>query len=171
MQNFGRGIEIERKFVIRMPDVELLRAHIGHIELEIEQIYLPTIGGVTHRIRRAKSGGVLRYYETKKTRIDKMSVVEEEREISADEYSALAEEIDSETSPIYKTRHKLPFGGRILEIDIYDKWKTSAVLECELPTRECEVPLPDFIEIIKEVTGEREYSNAAMAKIFPPELK
>jgi CYTH domain-containing protein len=43
-------------------------------------------------------------------------------------------------------------------------------METELESREETVIYPDFIKILREVTGEKRYSNAGMAREFPEEL-
>jgi CYTH domain-containing protein len=43
-------------------------------------------------------------------------------------------------------------------------------METELEYRDEEVILPSFIKILREVTGDRSYSNAGMAESFPPEI-
>ena len=43
-------------------------------------------------------------------------------------------------------------------------------MEIELPCRDIEPILPDFIKIIKDVTGIKGYSNHAMSKSFPKDL-
>ena len=57
----GKHYEIERKYLIRYPDVALLRAQKGVEEWEITQIYLTVSGpGETRRIRQIVSGGEIR---------------------------------------------------------------------------------------------------------------
>lgn len=170
MSELVRGVEIERKFVIVMPDVARLATECDYTVSEIEQIYLRGSKGTTRRVRRRRMGDVTRYYETVKTRIDKMSVIEDEGEITEAEYTALTAEILEGTTPIHKTRHTFSYRGITVEIDIYDGWERTCILECELPSREYELVLPDFIEVVREVTGEKEYSNASMAREFPKEL-
>lgn len=164
------GIEIERKYVIRMPSIEKLMAECGFASSAITQIYLNSGAGVTHRVRKREFSDGVRYYETRKTRIDKMSAVEDEREISGEEYAQLSKNIKMGTSPITKTRYTFLSRGKLIEIDVYPEWKNTCILETELTDREEEVKLPDYIEIIKEVTGCFEYSNASMARSFPKEL-
>lgn len=170
MSELVRGVEIERKFVIAMPDVARLVGECGYTVSEIEQIYLGGSEGTTRRVRRRRMGDVTRYYETVKTRIDRMSVIEDEGEITEAEYTALAAEILEGTTPIHKTRHTFLHNDLTIEIDIYDGWQRTCILECELPSREYELVLPDFIKVVREVTGERAYSNASMAREFPKEL-
>jgi CYTH domain-containing protein len=163
-------LEIERKYVIEMPEVSVLVMREGYTVSEIEQTYLESAAHVTHRVRSRRYEGGTVYTETKKVRIDKMSVYEDEREISEREYLDLLAKRKQDTVTLRKTRHTFDYLGQIFEIDVYPEWRKSAILETELGSRETVVEFPDFIMIIKEVTGEKKYSNAAMSREFPKEL-
>ena len=166
----SKQIEIERKYVIKKPLPEVMKMQPEYTESEITQVYLTSEAGVTHRVRKRVFDGDSVYTETKKTRIDRMSAVEEEREISAETYSSLCERMDEETQPVIKKRYTFFYDGVTFEIDVYPEWERTAIMETELENREVSVKIPEFIEIVREVTGERGYSNAAMAHSFPPEL-
>lgn len=164
---FGENIEIERKFVIVIPEKEVL-ARFEYSD--ITQTYLLSNPGVTHRVRSRIFADKIIYTETKKIRIDKMSCVEDEREITREEYENLLLIANTEQTPIKKRRYIIPFDGRTFEIDIYEKWHRTCIMEVELPTRAEEVEFPPFIRIVREVTGEKAYSNASMSAHFPPEI-
>ena len=163
-------IEIERKFVIAMPDVSALSAIDGYSASDIDQTYLSSAPHVTRRVRARSYSDHTVYTETKKVRIDKMSALEDEREITESEYADLLREIAEGTVTLRKTRHTFPYFGRTVEIDIYPDWQKSCILEVELKSEDEELILPDFIRVIKEVTGDRRYSNASMSREFPTEL-
>ncbi len=169
MAELSRGIEIERRFIIELPDICALEKMDKYTVSEIVQTYLASEEGTTRRVRKRTTLGTTRYYETVKTRIDKMSVIEDEGEISAEEYEALLPLISEGTRPIIKTRHAFPYNRKTVEIDVYPEWQRSAILEVELSSRDEEIVLPDFIRIIREVTGDRRYSNAGMSREFPIE--
>ena len=169
--DFVNNVEIERKYVIRLPDPEILKAQEGYTVSEICQIYVSSEPRVTHRVRSRKYEDKTVYTETKKVRINKISAFEDEREITEDEFSALALQIAKDTAPVVKTRHTFIYGNQTFEIDVYPQWKSTAIMETELDSEEKDVDIPDFIEIVIEVTGERAYSNASMSRVFPPEIK
>lgn len=169
--DFKTNIEIERKYIIKMPNVALLSEQQEYTKSDILQIYLSSPKGETHRVRRRAYSDRIEYYETRKIRIDAMSVTELEGIISKESFDELSKSMDSATAPITKTRHTFLYKGQIFEIDVYPEWKTTAIMETELSSREEQVEFPPFIEIIREVTGEKEYSNAAMSKRFPTEIK
>lgn len=163
-------IETERKFIISKPDLAVLRAQAEYTSSDIVQIYLVSSPRVTHRIRsRTYPGGTV-YTETTKMRISGMSAYEDEREITEAEFVSLSEQIDPDTTPITKTRHTFVHGGQLFEIDVYPNWHTTAIMETELDSEDTAVEIPDFISIIKEVTGIRAYSNASMSRVFPTEI-
>lgn len=169
MSDFKCGIEIERKYIIGIPTPADMATMSDYSADSITQTYLVSLEGVTRRVRRRESASVVKYFETVKRRIDGMSAHEEEREISREEYTSMLSEIADGTRPIEKVRHTFIYRGQCFEIDVYPEWKRSAILEIELPSRTQSVEFPEFIRVIREVTGIREYSNASMARKFPTE--
>ncbi len=163
-------IEIERKYIIEKPSVSDMQAMADYTSSDIVQIYLKSAPAVTRRIRSRSFADKTVYTETVKVRIDAISANESEREISAEQFAELSGEIAQGSRPLRKTRHTFSYGRHTVEIDVYPEWENTAVLEVELRGRDECVLLPDFINIIKEVTGDKRYSNASMSRSFPEEL-
>lgn len=166
MQNH---IEIEKKYIIEKPDPEVLWRTEGCKSTKIVQIYLESPIGKTHRIRKRTDDGVSVYTETVKVRIDRMSAFEDEREITEERFVELSAKIKQGTRPIEKTRVSFPYRGRVIELDFYPEWKRTCIMEIELEKRDGETEIPPFIRILRDVTGERAYSNASMSHAFPKE--
>ncbi len=164
-------IETERKFIIRIPKTSDMRGCEKYSCSAIEQIYLPSSAGITHRIRHRLTAGKSVYTETVKTRISAMSCIEEEKEIAREEYSRLKGERDKNRRIVKKNRHTFLFGGQLFEIDIYPFRKNSCVMETELKNESDRPALPPFVRVIKEVTGDHRYSNAALASRIPDDWK
>ena len=164
-------IEIERKFIIKMPDLERIKNEENYTSSAIIQIYLASDNNVTRRIRKRVFSGSVHYTETTKIRVDKMSAIEREREISASDFELLSKSMRIGTFPISKVRHTFDYLGLTFEIDVYPEWKSTAVLEVELKERDIAITFPRSVEIIREVTGDKAYSNASMAMNFPKELQ
>ena len=163
------AIETERKFIIKMPDISELSVMEKYTSDEIEQIYLPSAEGRTHRVRSRRTKDGVVYTETEKIRISAASAIEKEGEISEARFNELRRTILHGTAVIKKTRHTFVYGGQVFEIDIYPQWKSSAIMEAELPSEDTALEIPEVITVIREVTGNKAYSNAAMARSFPPE--
>lgn len=164
-----KKLEIERKYIIEMPDLSVLMAQSEFTATEIEQIYLASGKGVTHRVRSRKGISGTVYTETKKIRVSRLSAVEDEREITLSEYQSLSKMIKDGTRVIKKTRYTFLFDSQLFEIDVYPEWECTAIMETELDDEGRSVNMPDFIKIKREVTGVRAYSNAAMSHEFPTE--
>lgn len=165
------GMEIERKYLIRMPDEAKLRAMPGCVVWDIVQTYLDNGGveGLTKRLRSVVSGGETHYIYTFKQRVNALTCEERERELSADTYRQLLNEADTALHPIKKRRFRIPHAGQLMEIDIYSFWSDRATLEIELE-REDELPhIPDWLDVVRELTGEDAYKNRCLAAYVPME--
>lgn len=160
------GYEIERKFLIRRPAADWLEANCQGSD--IIQTYLKTEAtGHSDRVRRRAGKDGVVYTHTVKRRINDLRREEQEREISEREYLALLQRADPERRSIEKRRYVLAYEGKDFEIDVYPFWQDRAVMEIELADEAEAVKLPPEIEIIKEVTQDRRYTNAALAREIP----
>jgi len=154
-------IEIERKFLIRKPSDELLAKIEGITKLKILQTYLRSNDSYTERrIRQKGDGKTFSYFYTEKKNISNMSRSETERKISQEEYLALL--MEGEKS-IRKDRYCFISQNQYFELDIYPLWEDEAILEIELTSENQEVIIPDWIEVIQEVTDNQKYKNYNLA--------
>ena len=157
-------LEIERKYLIKYPDTRLLSEIAGVHMSTIVQTYLDPETHPHARVRARTENGHTVYTHTVKTPVSALTRIEDEREISFAEYEALRAEADKASAPIYKTRYNLPFEGFVFEIDIYPFWDDVAVMEIELPSEDKAFTVPDFIEVIREITDDKAFSNRSLAK-------
>lgn len=164
-------IEIERKYLIRMPDEAQLATLPGCEIWEIDQTYLTDGGdGSTRRVRRVCCRGDERFFRTWKWHINEMSNREEEEQISRERYVALLREADTNLKTIHKRRYRIPYAGQMLEVDIYAFWQDRATLEVELSDEKQTVCFPEYLQLVRELTGERAYKNRYLAERVPMEV-
>lgn len=163
-------IETEHKYIIKMPSLEALSEMAGYYSDDIVQIYIPSEIGATHRIRSRRGRGRVIYTETEKIRIDKMSSVENEREIGESEFIALSKTMLEGTRPVVKTRHTFEYRAQIFEVDVYPEWDKFAIMEAEVQDARVTFDIPDAIEVVREVTGDGRYSNASISRFGLPTL-
>ncbi|HQC54693.1 MAG TPA: hypothetical protein PKX91_03105 [Clostridia bacterium] len=156
------GIEIERKFLIRYPDINLLEK-IG-AKTEIEQTYLASDDDIARRIRKTTERGVSAYFYCQKQDITPRKRTEEEVLITESKYYELLDE--AITGTLKKTRYNIPFLEFNLEIDVYPFWDDRAILEIELSFENEEIQFPNYIEVIGEVTEELLYRNISLARMY-----
>jgi|GEM_PF-31222 len=162
--------EIERKFLIRRPDLTLLENMPNCSEVDIIQTYLCSDQpNLEVRVRQRGKDGNYIYTETVKKRISKMKRVETERRITQREYLTLLMNADTKRRQIRKVRYCLTANNHYLEIDIFPFWQKIALLEIELSDENQQINLPDFIEVVREVTDDMRYTNRALAEFIPYE--
>lgn len=159
--------EIERKYLIAMPDAVFLAAQPGCEVWEIEQIYLTAEPGTTRRIRRVKENGEERWYRTVKRRLSALTAAESEGQIAREEYERCRLERDPGKQPILKMRYRIPYEGQVLEFDLYPFWSDRAVLEIELESEAQLAQIPAWVRVLKEVTEDYRYKNVRLAMEIP----
>lgn len=160
--------EVERKYLIKMPDLHFLESLPLCRKVDITQAYIITPEGRA-RIRARGEGGQTQYFKTVKRTISALTRVEEEHRLTKQEFDDLMLFADKKRKAIVKSRHCLLWNATYFELDVFDFWKTQAFLEVELLDESDEVRLPDFIEVIRDVSGDDRYRNSALAKEIPAE--
>jgi CYTH domain-containing protein len=158
------GVEIERKFRLReAPSEATLAAHAA-VPRRLEQVYLaePPAGRRIRRIEHAD--GSVEHRLTRKERLRAYAFHEEEQRITEDHYEALLLEADPDRRPVRKTRHVVPHGSQVLEIDVFDRPSGLVLVEVELAHDDEAVTLPDWLGEWREVTGDPAYLNANLAR-------
>jgi len=160
------GFEIERKFLIAMPDPAFLQSCDSS---EITQTYLIGEENTTERVRKRVYPDRCEYTHTVKRKINDMRRIEDEHEINEAAYTALLERADAARHVIRKTRHCFTHSGRLWELDVFPFWKDRAFLEIELADEEEAFTLPPGIHLIREVTDDPRYTNAALSFEIPNE--
>lgn len=161
--------EVERKFLIKMPDLEKLNELSNVQKVEILQTYLKEtgVGNVNDeevRVRQRGDGTTFMFTKTIKRKISGLKRVEIERKISSEEYLKELMNADTSLHQIRKTRYCISYKNSYLELDVYPFWDDKAILEVELVNEDDEFHIPEFIEIIKEVTDNEVYKNYNLAK-------
>lgn len=146
--------EIERKFLVRKLPEDLA----SHPSTEISQGYLVSMDdGLQVRLRK-KSG---QYSLTYKRGLGN---VREEREVAltAEQFATLWPATAGKR--LVKTRYEIPFGDRVVEIDLYGgKHEGLIVAEVEFDDEESAINFrpPDWLG--DDVTGDPRYSNQLLA--------
>lgn len=161
------GMEIERKYLIAMPEETVLAR--AESRSEITQIYLAGEKGCSERVRCRKYPERTVYTHTVKKHVTAVTRIEDEHEISEQDYRTLCLRADPERCVIEKTRYVLPYLGQEFELDVYPFWTRQAVLELELTSEEQPIEFPPELRILRELTEDKRYTNASLAREIPAE--
>jgi CYTH domain-containing protein len=161
----GRGIEIERKYLLSGPPSEAELAALGARPTRLEQVYLRSSDGWVRRVRRVESHGHSRYILTRKR--DREGIVRDEIEadLSPEEYGRYVADADPARRVIRKVRHVIRHGRWTLELDVFSEPPGLVLLEVELDDAEDVPDLPAQIaaRIVREVSTEPAYANYRLA--------
>lgn len=151
-------IENERRFLVGRIDPTAIP--VKTVSQDIEQVYLAD----GSRLRRRD--GIIT--ATKKTpRTDGgAGVVERERRISRREYEQLLAFKAGDKGVIRKRRTMFMWEGICMELDSFlnEELGGLQILEVEIDDDEASVSIPDFIPVVKEITGDSSYANASLAR-------
>ena len=159
--------EIERKFLIRRPEHRWLEQHAQGSK--ISQTYLKAAYGESARVRKRVYEDHVSYTHTVKQKLSDLRRIEKEREIARDEYEALLAQADPDRRTIEKERWVLKYQNQAFEIDLFPFWSKQAYMELELNAEDQHIDFPPDIEVLREVTGDKRYTNSALAKTIPAE--
>lgn len=164
--------EMERKFLIKKPTKQQLAKLNCTSVTEITQTYLRIVSNDSSSIceQRIRKRGTEKigysYYFAEKLE-DKNSPikrVKRERIISSKEYETFRSNTSNELYTLHKTRYCFVYENQFMELDIYPFDTRRAIVEVELNSLSDPVTLPDFLDVIKEVTDDEYYKNHNLAK-------
>ena len=150
-------VEIERKFLIKKPNIEAISKLYPVAVCDIFQFWLSE-NSLNVDERRVRSYGIdnnYTYYYTEKKQYNEGRIEIEER-ISEKEYLRFLPDMKSK---LRKKRYCIVYNSQYIKLDIFDFDQDMAIVEVELSDITEEVNLPDVFEVIKEVTNDKKYLN------------
>ena len=155
--------EIERKFLVEMPDINLLESMANCEKVNIVQTYLKSSDSEEVRIRQRGIDGNYTYSKTRKITINNIKRIEIEERLSQEDYINELLNADPSRGQIIKTRYCLCYDNQYFEIDIYPFWNDKAIVEIELNDEKQAIKLPPFLNLIDEVTDNQDFKNSSIA--------
>ena len=154
----------KRKYLIAMPDVELLVQERRAAAVEMMQTYLVSAkADIVRRIRQQYTGADYLYFYTEKRTAEDGRHWVTERPISQKEYIAYLMESDLSMHAVRKTKYRFSYADRRMEIDVYPFSRDRAILFVYGKT-DTAPRLPEELLLIREVSGDPEYKNSALAR-------
>ena len=151
------------KYLIAMPDVDMLVTKYGAIATEMMQTYL---AGVTplaeRRVRQQRSGTEYLYFYTEKRVGEDGKRWVTERPISEKEYIRYLMESDLTLRAVRKTKYRFQYAGRPMEIDVYPFSAEKAILFAYGAGHDG-AALPEELKVLRDVTDDADYKNRRLA--------
>ncbi len=165
-------LEIERKFLVKFPTSWSALSEMFDDLVDVKRIsqtYLkPEPGEQAARVRKTVKGLTgdteTEYHFNQKKPVDTGVHEETEREIDKSEYQKYLKQSNPQKVPVEKTRFVFKYNDQTFELDVFKgPLKGLAILEIELEDKNDTVELPPFLQVIKEVTEDKRFTNFALA--------
>lgn len=157
-------LEIERKFLLKsVPNL------LADQVVEIEQFYFKNDSGIWERARSwSPNNSKKKYIHTIKKTVSKGVNIEDEHDLTKKEFNLFKDKCYktiNESKYIKKIRHIYKDGHLKWEIDDFNYSCNLIIAEIEIPTKDYQVVIPDFLKdlILLEVTGLKPFSNRSLA--------
>lgn len=159
-------VEIEDKFLLRSFVSE--RLPVPYEKVYITQTYLISDNKVvTERVRKRVWRDGVSYIHTAKEPARGGGRIERERFISHHEYCTLLGRRDPRRRTLEKIRHCFLWSAQYFEVDVFTNLPRPLILcEREKTTISETTVLPPFLDVVRDVTNEREYSNSSIALVI-----
>jgi CYTH domain-containing protein len=152
------------KYLIKMPDLDALKKIYNPVSFEMMQTYLRATNPQVERIIRQQStGSEYLYFYTEKRNKSDTERWETEKPISEKHYIKYLMECDTQLRPVIKTRYCISYKGQNFDIDIYPFSRSKALLEIKVPTPDTPIELPPELQLIMDVTNNKNYKNRQLA--------
>lgn len=162
------SLEIERQYLVKMPDIAQLISLFHAEKTDIIQTYLKTNDKYEEkRIRQRSKHKGYAYFLTQKRTISPLTKIGTEKRISEEEYLSLLSEADTSLNQICKERYCFVYNNLYFELDVYPFWKDYAILEIELTTENQKIDFPAVITVVKEVTDDPDFNDYSLSKRIP----
>ncbi|MBA3984989.1 MAG: hypothetical protein H0X63_00045 [Flavobacteriales bacterium] len=157
-------LEIERKFLVKSLPLSVDYSDI----ITIDQYYLKNIEGIWERVRTWHSrSGTLKWIHTIKKTISKGVNLEDEKEITEEEYNTFVTRCKNGESGRFlsKKRYLYLDNGLTWELDVFTSNIALIIAEVELPKKNFKLEIPKFIEeiLLLEVTALKQFSNRSLS--------
>lgn len=158
-----KPFEFKKRYLIKYPDISLLEQMEYVEKVEIEQTYLKSDNDEKIQIRKRGIDGEYIYYQTR-TRVQGGQLLQVEKHISKSEYEEKLNRADPTRNKLYRTHYCISENNQYIEIDIYPFWDDKAILNIDLLDANDEIHIPDYIQVIEDITNNKEYLNSELSK-------
>lgn len=159
-------LEIEKKYLVGAFSLSDLPSTTQKVD--IVQYYLKSnLPNSVERIRARSQWGATAFYYTVKQDIRPGVRIEEEWQITSDEYTKALRKVDQDFARIEKTRYCFVWQNQYFELDVFGKPNGLCLLEIELTEEKETVALPPFLGTdLVDVTDNPRYSNREIARLY-----
>ena len=160
-----KPVEKFNKYLVNVNEalLERIKNEANYSSAQIEQFYLVSPNGLERRIRKRTRNNNDFYSFSEATYLSSNERIKTDKVLSSRQYYDYMSEIDKKLNPINKQRHSFIVNDSFYKLDIFDFDKTKGILSLQVAAGD-EVYIPDYIEVIKEVSNDEKYKNYYLAQ-------
>ncbi|MGI6607486.1 MAG: AAA family ATPase [Erysipelotrichaceae bacterium] len=161
-----KPIEIFKKYLVEVNDgvIEKVKSKANVSYVHILQHYLKSDEGIERRIRKREKDGSTLYYYSEATQLTPNTRVKRDRIISERQYADYRAEINHQLNIVDKERYGFIENNRFFKLDIFSFDNSKALLSVQIPSENEKIIIPEYFNVVKEVTDDVNYKNYYLAK-------
>lgn len=164
----GQAKPIERfsKYLIEVNDelLQQLAKQDNYSTSHIVQHYLTSDNGFERRIRLRERDGDVLYSYSEANYLSTNERIKVDRVLTERQYNDYKHQIDKSLNVTDKMRYSFINNDNFFKLDVFNFDTSKGILSTESTADESEVKIPEFINVIKDVTGNVNYKNYHLAK-------
>ncbi|MCR4633686.1 MAG: AAA family ATPase [Erysipelotrichaceae bacterium] len=164
----GEGAPVQKfnRYLVEVDDevLERFTKEANYSTSHIVQHYLRSDNGYERRIRSRECGPDVLYTYSEANYLSTHERVKVDRVLTERQYKDYFHQVDPELNVIDKTRYSFIKKGLFFKLEVFDFDKTKGILTVDEPSDGRQVEIPDYIRLIKDVTGDLNYKNYYLAK-------
>ena len=164
----GEGTPVEKfnKYLIEVDDrlLERIKSEANYSTSHIVQHYLLSENGYERRIRSRERGQDVMFSYSEANYLSTNERIKVDKILTERQYKDYFHEVDPELNVIDKMRYSFICDDIFFKLDVFDFDHSKGILSIDQPTDGREVKVPEYITVIKDVTGDINYKNYYLAK-------
>ncbi|MBR0138448.1 MAG: AAA family ATPase [Erysipelotrichaceae bacterium] len=161
-----KPVEIFKKYLVNVNDDVLaqIKADPTVTVTHITQYFLQSIHNEEKRVRKREKDGNTLYYYSEANLLSVNTRIKRDRMISEKQYVDYLAQKDESLNVINKDRYGFIHDNLYFKLDVFDFDKQHGLLSVQIPSEDTVVDLPDYVDIIKDVSTDPNYKNYYLAK-------
>ena len=164
----GEGAPIQKfnRYLVNVDEdvLKKIKQEAGFSTSHIIQHYLRSDDGYERRIRSRDRNGDMLYSYSEANYLSTNERVKVDRVLTEKQYNDFAHQIDTDLHVIDKMRYSFIDKSLFFKLEVFDFDTTKGILTVDEPDDGRTVEVPDYFEVIRDVTGDVNYKNYYLAK-------
>ena len=164
----GEGTPVQKfnRYLVEVNDevLERFKKEANYSTSHIIQHYLRSDDGYERRIRMRECAGDVMYSYSEANYLSTHERVKVDRVLTERQYNDFSHQIDTDLNVLDKKRYSFIDKGLFFKLEVFDFDTGKGILTVDEPADGRQVEIPEYINVIKDVTGDLSYKNYYLAK-------